>query len=228
MRISSQLPRVDIVGLPEAAVRESASRVRAAIGLVGAAFPGSARHGEPRARRAAQDRRWPRPPDRRRRSSPPPGRWRARASTALRSSESSRSTGACARCAARSRWRSPSRDAGCRRLIVARRRARPRRPSRRASTCAPRPTSPPCSRTCAAATPLPRAALPADLAAAPADLPDLADVRGQERAKRGARDRRCGRARAAAARRARLRARPCSRSACQACCRRSTSTRRSR
>ena len=30
VRISSQLPRVDIVGLPEAAVRESAARVRAA------------------------------------------------------------------------------------------------------------------------------------------------------------------------------------------------------
>ncbi len=39
VRISSLLPRVDIVGLPEAAVRESASRVRAAVGSIGAAFP---------------------------------------------------------------------------------------------------------------------------------------------------------------------------------------------
>ena len=31
VRLSSQLPRIDIVGLPEAAVRESAARVRAAI-----------------------------------------------------------------------------------------------------------------------------------------------------------------------------------------------------
>ncbi len=39
VRISSLLPRVDIVGLPEAAVRESAARVRAAIGAAGFAFP---------------------------------------------------------------------------------------------------------------------------------------------------------------------------------------------
>ena len=39
VRISSQLPRVDIVGLPEAAVRESAARVRAAIAAVGQRFP---------------------------------------------------------------------------------------------------------------------------------------------------------------------------------------------
>jgi magnesium chelatase family protein len=39
VRISSQLPRVDIVGLPEAAVRESASRVRAAIASIGRPFP---------------------------------------------------------------------------------------------------------------------------------------------------------------------------------------------
>jgi magnesium chelatase family protein len=37
--ISSQLPRIDIVGLPEAAVRESAARVRAAMGAIGAGFP---------------------------------------------------------------------------------------------------------------------------------------------------------------------------------------------
>src|SRR5512145_1498602 len=37
--ISSQLPRVDVVGLPEAAVRESAARVRAAIRSIGLAFP---------------------------------------------------------------------------------------------------------------------------------------------------------------------------------------------
>ena len=39
VRISSLLPRIDIVGLPEAAVRESAARVRAAISSVGQRFP---------------------------------------------------------------------------------------------------------------------------------------------------------------------------------------------
>ena len=39
VRISSLLPRVDIVGLPEAAVRESAARVRAAISASGHRFP---------------------------------------------------------------------------------------------------------------------------------------------------------------------------------------------
>jgi magnesium chelatase family protein len=39
VRISSQLPRIDIVGLPEAAVRESTSRVRAAISAIGESFP---------------------------------------------------------------------------------------------------------------------------------------------------------------------------------------------
>jgi magnesium chelatase family protein len=39
VRLSSQLPRIDIVGLPEAAVRESAARVRAAIASVGQRFP---------------------------------------------------------------------------------------------------------------------------------------------------------------------------------------------
>lgn len=39
VRLSSQLPRVDVVGLPEAAVRESAARVRAAITAVGHRFP---------------------------------------------------------------------------------------------------------------------------------------------------------------------------------------------
>jgi magnesium chelatase family protein len=39
VRISSQLPRIDIVGLPEAAVRESAARVRGAIASIGRPFP---------------------------------------------------------------------------------------------------------------------------------------------------------------------------------------------
>ena len=39
VQLSSQLPRIDIVGLPEAAVRESAARVRAAIASVGQHFP---------------------------------------------------------------------------------------------------------------------------------------------------------------------------------------------
>jgi len=37
--LSSQLPRIDIVGLPEASVRESAARVRSAIRAVGRRFP---------------------------------------------------------------------------------------------------------------------------------------------------------------------------------------------
>ena len=40
VRISSQLPCVEIVGLPEASVRESATRVRAAISGIGRTFPG--------------------------------------------------------------------------------------------------------------------------------------------------------------------------------------------
>jgi magnesium chelatase family protein len=39
VRLSSQLPRIDIVGLPETAVRESAARVRAAIAAAGHRFP---------------------------------------------------------------------------------------------------------------------------------------------------------------------------------------------
>jgi magnesium chelatase family protein len=39
VRISSQLPRVDVVGLPEAAVRESVSRIRGAIAATGLSFP---------------------------------------------------------------------------------------------------------------------------------------------------------------------------------------------
>ncbi len=39
VRISSQLPCVDIVGLPEASVRESGARVRAAIASLGLPFP---------------------------------------------------------------------------------------------------------------------------------------------------------------------------------------------
>ena len=39
VRISSQLPRVDVVGLPEAAVRESVSRIRGAISAAGLSFP---------------------------------------------------------------------------------------------------------------------------------------------------------------------------------------------
>ncbi|MHA7840172.1 MAG: magnesium chelatase domain-containing protein, partial [bacterium] len=37
--ISSQLPRVEVVGLPEAAVRESVSRIRGAIDASGLKFP---------------------------------------------------------------------------------------------------------------------------------------------------------------------------------------------
>ena len=39
VRLSSQLPRVDVVGLPEAAVRESVSRIRGAIAASGFSFP---------------------------------------------------------------------------------------------------------------------------------------------------------------------------------------------
>ncbi|MCH2184410.1 YifB family Mg chelatase-like AAA ATPase [Myxococcota bacterium] len=41
VRISAQLPRIDIVGLPETSVRESAARVRAAISASGISFPRS-------------------------------------------------------------------------------------------------------------------------------------------------------------------------------------------
>ena len=41
VRISAQLPRIDIVGLPETSVRESAARVRAAIAASGVRFPQS-------------------------------------------------------------------------------------------------------------------------------------------------------------------------------------------
>ena len=41
VRMSAQLPRIDIVGLAEASVRESAARVRAAIGSAGERFPQS-------------------------------------------------------------------------------------------------------------------------------------------------------------------------------------------
>ncbi|HEM46572.1 MAG TPA: ATP-binding protein [Alphaproteobacteria bacterium] len=41
VRISAQLPRIDIVGLPEASVRESAARVRAAVASLGERFPQS-------------------------------------------------------------------------------------------------------------------------------------------------------------------------------------------
>ncbi|MCX5738593.1 MAG: ATP-dependent protease, partial [Proteobacteria bacterium] len=39
VRIHAQLPRVDVVGLPEAAVRESTARVRGAIAAAGHRFP---------------------------------------------------------------------------------------------------------------------------------------------------------------------------------------------
>ena len=39
VRISSQLPRVEIVGLPQATVRESTARVRSAIASAGYRFP---------------------------------------------------------------------------------------------------------------------------------------------------------------------------------------------
>ncbi|MAG32815.1 MAG: ATP-dependent protease [Deltaproteobacteria bacterium] len=39
VRLSSQLPAVDVVGLPEAAVRESVSRIRGAIAAAGLSFP---------------------------------------------------------------------------------------------------------------------------------------------------------------------------------------------
>ena len=39
VRISSQLPRIEVVGLPEAAVRESSARVRAAVTALGQKFP---------------------------------------------------------------------------------------------------------------------------------------------------------------------------------------------
>lgn len=54
--VSGGLPAYDTVGLPDAAVRESKERVRAAIRNSGFEFPNAAHHGEPCAGRFAQGR----------------------------------------------------------------------------------------------------------------------------------------------------------------------------
>ncbi len=71
-------PSFSVVGLPDAAVRESRERVRAAIVNSGLRLPAAADHGQPRARRSAQGRPGLRPGDRRR----DPGRLRAAAGAA--------------------------------------------------------------------------------------------------------------------------------------------------
>ena len=181
VRISSLLPRVDIVGLPEAAVRESASRVRAAVGSIGAAFP-----------------------DRRVTVSLAPASLRKSgagldlpiaigilgASGAL-GDASLDGLALLGELALDGRLRPVRgalalalavRDAGCRRLIVPageRRRGGPHAGSRGAVQ---RRISAAVVEHLREGTPLARG-VPADLAAAPAGLPDLREVRGQERAK---------------------------------------------
>ena len=224
VRISSQLPRIDIVGLPEAAVRESAARVRAAIGAVGAAFPD---------RRVTVNLA----PASLRKSGAgldlaiavgmlgASGALGDAASTGSRSSASSRSTAACGRCAARSRSRS-------RRATPA---AAPDRPAASAAEAALAPdldvlaahdlarSGPAPARGSAAA------AAPGRRTSAPSPRIRRISPTCAVRSAPSARSRspppaatRC----CCAARRAP--ARPCSRSGCRACCRRSPSTRRSR
>ena len=180
VRISSLLPRIDIVGLPEAAVRESASRVRAAVGSIGAAFP-----------------------DRRVTVSLAPASLRKSgagldlpiaigilAAAGALGDASLDGLALLGELALDGRLRPVRgalalalavRDAGCRRLIV---------PAGSAAEAALAPDLEVlCSEDLAAVvehlregTPLARA-VPADLAAAPTALPDLCEVRGQERAK---------------------------------------------
>jgi len=56
VHVSRGLPGYTVVGLPDAAGRESRERVRAALLSSGARVAATARHGEPRARVGAQDR----------------------------------------------------------------------------------------------------------------------------------------------------------------------------
>ena len=172
-----------LVGLPDRAVRESRERVRAALLNSGPRLPAEAHHREPRARRtcARRDRAstwrsrsacWPRA------SRCPRSR-----SAAPRCAASSRSRARCGRCAARSRprWAPAAADiAAC----WCRRPTPPRRRSSRSSKCA-------ASRRCGGSRDLlhgagcPSAAAPPDAEPAePRGALDLADVRGQDDAKR--------------------------------------------
>ena len=108
VRISSQLPRVDVVGLPEAAVRESAARVRAAIGSAGERFPDRRVTVNLAPADVRKSGPGPRPPDRRRHPRRGGDDRRRRRSRGSGSSASWPSTGACARCAAPSPSLSPS------------------------------------------------------------------------------------------------------------------------
>ena len=227
VRISSQLPRVDVVGLPEAAVRESAARVRAAIAAAGHRFPErrvtvnlapASRAQERRGTRPADRRRHPRCGGRdRRRATRRPGprrRARPRRSRATRARRPRRWRSRCATTAARA--------SSCR----ARTRRKPRSP--RASRSS-RPTiCPPCSATSRPARASSREPLPELPDAAPADVPDLADVRGQAARQARTRDRRRGRPRTALRRAAGLRQDDARAASARVCCRRSTSRRRSR
>ena len=135
VRLSSQLPRVDVVGLPEAAVRESAARVRAAIAASGEQFPDrrvTVNLAPAGLRKSGPGLDLPIAvgDPRRRREASRPARSKGSGSSA-----SSRSTGACARCAARSRSRSPRGDAGCMRVARPGGERAPRPRSRPASRC---------------------------------------------------------------------------------------------
>ncbi len=60
VHVSPGLPAYTVVGLPDAAVRESRERVPRGDAVVGVALPNVEDHGEPRAGRCAQDRLGPR------------------------------------------------------------------------------------------------------------------------------------------------------------------------
>ena len=198
VRISSQLPRVEIVGLPEAAVRESAARVRAAIAAAGEKFPDRRVTVNLAPAELRKSGRRARPADR---GGDARGGGHARGRA--------RSTGSAlvgelaldGRLRPRARRARPgaraSRDAGCAALIAPRANARRgrARAERLDVRAAPRPRAR-CSRTCAAATrcrarrrraafaPRARAARPRRRA-----RPGARQARARDR--RGGRSRRC-------------------------------------
>ena len=178
-------PRSRSSGLPDRAVRESRERVRAAVQNSGLEFPHEAPHREPRARARAQGRPGLRPRDRGGRCSRRAARCRPRRSSGTRASAaSSRSAASCGRSAARWRPRWGRGRRGCERLIVPPENAAEAalvdgpRGDRRADAGADRATS------CTALESPSRPRRRRRRAAPARGGPDLADVRGQEDAKR--------------------------------------------
>ena len=113
------LPAFALVGLPDAAVRESRERVRAALVNSGLRVPAAADHRQPRAGRPAQGRARASTSRSPPRCSPRPGSCPRRRSTTWRSPASSPSTARCARSPARWRWPRRPRAAGLRAIVVA-------------------------------------------------------------------------------------------------------------